>query len=456
MTRINKLQSLCSDYKNIQDTIHGMMKFSQLAVNIIDTDIFQRLRNLRQLGVCFLVFPNASHTRFEHSLGAYHLSKRLLDNLITNSKQDELIEPLKNIPELKDYFIEVGKVELDCYIKELINIAALCHDLGHGPFSHTFDDIFIPSIIKEYPLIGDNKFHENRSTLLLKRIINNSVLKDLIQPQEIAFINNLINPDKTKHQGYIYQIVSNTLNGLDVDKYDYLTRDSHMIGINISFEPSRLVNNAKVINNIITFPKQLDSDIINLFTTRHYMHRKVYSHKAVISIDHMLKDLMLEYLKEVNIGEALINLETSNEFINLTDNDILIKAKYSANPNIKLILDNINRHNLYPVIYSTTLDIKENISNFLDNLINDKDDIIKNNKDKLLITQHNIGYVSGKTINPLDHIYLYSNKNDTLIKLIKFNITKLLPQIYQEKLLMIYYKGDKNVDIVKKLRKYFK
>ena len=60
----------------------------------------------------------------------------------------------------------------------------------------------------------------------------------------------------------MYQIVSNNVNSLDVDKYDYLTRDSHMIGINISFEPSRLVNNAKVINNIITFPKQLDSDII--------------------------------------------------------------------------------------------------------------------------------------------------------------------------------------------------
>ena len=90
---------------------------------------------------------------------------------------------------------------------------------------------------------------------------------------------------------------------------------------------------------------------------------------------------MLEYSKEINIGEALVNLETNDDFINLTDNDILIRAKYSTNPNIQLILNNINKHNLYPIIYSSTLDIKENISNFLDNLINDKDEIIKNNKD---------------------------------------------------------------------------
>ena len=175
--------------------------------------------------------------------------------------------------------------------------------------------------------------------LLLKKIINNSILKDLIQPQEINFINNLINPDKSIHQGYIYQIVSNTLNGLDVDKYDYLVRDSMSLGISIAFSFDKLINNAKVVNNKIVFPKHIDSDIINLFTTRHYMHRKIYSHKVVISIDILICQLMQLLEQELNIGQLLENL--NENFINLTDDDILIRAKYSTNPDIKILINNI-------------------------------------------------------------------------------------------------------------------
>ena len=97
MERSITLNNLCKNYKIIQDKLHGMMNISQMAMIIIDTPLFQRLRNLKQLGVCYLVFPNAVHTRFEHSLGAYHLAKKLLNNLIINSDIISLSEPLKNI-----------------------------------------------------------------------------------------------------------------------------------------------------------------------------------------------------------------------------------------------------------------------------------------------------------------------------------------------------------------------
>jgi len=434
MTRVNLITDYCKNYKIIQDKIHGMMNMSKLAITIIDTPIFQRLRNLKQLGVCYLVFPNAVHTRFEHSLGTYYLAKKLLNNLIINSSNYEIIEPLKNIEELKKYFIEKGVVELDDYIKELISISALCHDLGHGPFSHIFDDKFIPTIINDFN-IGENKHHEYRSCVLLKKIIKDSFLKDIITDDEITFMTNLIHPDRSKHQGYIYQIVSNTLNGLDVDKYDYLTRDSTLLGINIAFSPDKLINNAIVINNIIAFPKQIDSDIINLFSTRHYLHRKIYSHKVVISIDLIICKLLTLINDVFKIGKCLENID--EKFINLTDNDILIRSKYLINYEVNELIKKITIHDFYPILYSTTLNSDDNVEDFIKNLITDKN----LDKNKILISYHNIGYTNSR--NPLDNIYVYTNKNCKLVKLIKFNITKLLPEIYQEKLLMIFYNGSK-------------
>ena len=327
MSRIANILNLCKDHKLINDSIHGMFKISSLASLIIDHPYFQRLRYLKQLGACSYVFPNAVHTRFEHSLGTYYLTKKILNVIKTNSNSYYLVEPLIYIDELQEYFEELGGIDLDNYITELISIAGLCHDLGHGPYSHMFDDIFVPKLQEKYPDIDltKNIFHENRSIELLKLIINDiEILRENINHKEISFICNLINPDKKLHNGYIYQIVSNNLNGLDVDKYDYLTRDSKMLGINISFQSDRLINNAKVINNTIIYCKQLVPDIINLFDTRHYMHRTVYGHKGVISIDYMLCELMLKLDKYLNFTELFLDL---TKFVEFTDYDVLVQAK---------------------------------------------------------------------------------------------------------------------------------
>src|SRR5690606_32489551 len=126
------------------------------------------------------------------------------------------------ISELKKYFqiMYNNNFQLDDYVCELVKISALCHDIGHGPFSHAFDDLFKSNKYINHNDSGRNT-HEFRSTVILEHIIkNDKILSSAITDDEIQFMKNLIDPKD--RNGFIYQIVSNNLNGLDVDKFDYL------------------------------------------------------------------------------------------------------------------------------------------------------------------------------------------------------------------------------------------
>jgi len=153
------MQNNILNYYN--DPIYGKIEVNNIANIIINDSIFERLKYIKQLATCYLVYPNTNHSRFEHSIGTYHLVRLFLENLIKNSSPKELLY-LKNIKYLKNYNLDI---DIDKII-ELIKIAGLCHDLGHGPFSHCFDDYFLNNYI-------DNNFkhHEYRSCYLLNEII---------------------------------------------------------------------------------------------------------------------------------------------------------------------------------------------------------------------------------------------------------------------------------------------
>lgn len=170
--------------KEIYDAIHGYIKITVLAQEFIHTMQFQKLRYLHQLGTCHYVFPCATHTRFEHSIGTYYLASKLLHAVKKNSNNDLLSNYLKEIPELSKYF-ETHKIELDDYICELIKIAALCHDLGHGPFSHVFDDIFMKEVSTNTSS-ESLEYHENRSCAIVRYIISkNFKLSNYIGSDEV-------------------------------------------------------------------------------------------------------------------------------------------------------------------------------------------------------------------------------------------------------------------------------
>ncbi len=449
------------DYKIINDIVHGSISLSRIATLIIDTPEFQRLRYLKQLSTCYFVFPNAVHSRFEHSIGTYQICKKMLHSLRKNSKIDE-INLIRNIPELKNYFSTLTQRNenlLDDYIIELISIGALCHDLGHGPFSHLFDDNFLKN---KTNVREENKYHENRSCQLLQRIIkNNDILSSLIPDEHIKFISNVINPNKDIHSEYVYQIVSNNINGIDVDKFDYLTRDSKMLNINISFNFHRLIENAMIINNIICYPKKVDSDIINMFQTRHYMHKKVYSHKTVVSSLLVVIELLENLDKIINFTKSV---ENPCEFIKYTDDYILNISKFlvytldaglSDNAeylrNIKKNLDIINNHSFYTLVYHNYIDMDAIDEKFNGDLYKttgiESSDIVKH--------ENIIGFISGKKSNPLENVYLYNSKDPyRFIELLsESDSTRLMPNKYQEKLVMIFYKH-KNETIEKLISCY--
>ena len=195
--------------KIIYDVIHGFIEIDVLSLKIIDTPEFQRLRNIKQLGIVNLVFPSANHTRFEHSIGVYYLAGELLNNLKNNQ------------PELN-----ITKREI-----LLIKIGGLCHDLGHGPFSHLLDNV----ILKEEESIY--KEHENRSCLILNHIIKKYNIP--INDEELTFIYSIINPTNYKKKTdkiFFYEIISNTRNGIDVDKFDYLKRDTFYLGLSYLYQ----------------------------------------------------------------------------------------------------------------------------------------------------------------------------------------------------------------------------
>jgi HD superfamily phosphohydrolase len=468
-------------HKRIYDVVHGDIHISNWACSIIDTSYFQRLRYLHQLGVCYFVFPNGDHSRFEHSIGTYFLAGKILDVIKQNTTKEKLDLYLRQINDLNYYWKDEHELRtFDDKLCELIKIAALCHDLGHGPFSHVFDDV-LPLIIKPeiepVPVTSKlnmersntvirykkHKFkkHEYRSGKILEFIIkSNELLNININSNDIQFIQSLINPNINNY-GFIYQIVSNSLNGLDVDKYDYLSRDIKLLGKDMHFDYLRLISEIQIIDNNICYPKQLYYEIVNLFHTRYQLHKMIYNHKAVIAIQLMITDIMIKLDGILDIGLS-IRYESVEQFSKLTDTYLLNILEFLVKPPelfqdvlykyiSKIEGDNessldytlseaydlyqrIKERNLYKLVYSKTSN--EPI----------KYDEQYNDTDKYEIYHTKIGYVSGNKQNPLDNIYFYNTKdiqkgNYIKFKIDKTEVSKLIPEVYQEYILMIYQKN---------------
>uniref|UniRef100_A0A6C0FCA3 HD domain-containing protein n=1 Tax=viral metagenome TaxID=1070528 RepID=A0A6C0FCA3_9ZZZZ len=276
--------------KKIYDTIHGFIPISENIQKIIDTPEFQRLRDLKQLGATNYVFPSATHTRFEHSIAVSYLGKTMIENI------------KKNQPELN-----ISQRDID-----LIEIAGLIHDIGHGPFSHLWDN---------YIISKEEKDHEERGCEIFKNMIKKYKLG--ISEEEFGTICEIINPSKKNVNKWYYQIIANKQCQLDVDKIDYIQRDSFYIGeIGQNNNFKRLITDVRVVEtkektHELAWCYKLNYEIFSLFTTRYRLHKSVYTHHAVKSHEYIIIDILN------NLHDLL--LKGKVDFIDLTDSVVFCK-----------------------------------------------------------------------------------------------------------------------------------
>ena len=446
--------------KEIYDIIHGHITISPLANRIIDTPAFQRLRYLRQLGTCFYVFPSATHTRFEHSLGTYHLTEKVLKIILENYDKNSINSSLSEIEELKSYYSnkiiinnnEEYNNKLDNHICELIKIAGLCHDLGHGPFSHVFDDHYILQVKDNYKECNYNQnynYHEYRSCMIIEDIIkNDEFLKNNISTNEIKFIQKLIKPTPSC-KSFVFQIVSNNLNSIDVDKFDYIARDSTTLGLKYGIDFNRIINGIRIIDNKICYPEKIYYEIASLFTTRYRLHKEIYTHKAVVSTQYMIIEILLLIDPILKLYESIFDVK---KFIILTDEYIISMLKM-----LYLTKDNYNTENKQKIENAYDIWNKLNyrkLYKLVGNLVSDKKielELFANLKE-IKIYSGKIGFISANK-NPLKNVFLYNKKNATICKNINSkDISYLIPTKFQEYIYLFFSKNTLDEETNKKFK----
>mmetsp|Transcript_11967 Transcript_11967/g.18056 ORF Transcript_11967/g.18056 Transcript_11967/m.18056 type:complete len:513 (-) Transcript_11967:50-1588(-) len=343
----------------IADDVHDIIEVPEEIKCIIDTQEFQRLRELKQLGTTYYVFPGASHNRFEHSLGVYYLARQLM--LHFRSHQAEL---------------SVSDEEIFC-----VSVAGLLHDIGHGPFSHVFDNDFVPFITNQ-PFR-----HESMSVKLIHHLFKANNIK--IDDASLQLICALVSPSTHPHivqqykvmkKYYLFQIIANEDNGIDVDKFDYFLRDSHNLSLNIAFKHTRLLTHCRVIDDRICFHEKTSYDVQLLYSTRYDLFKRVYSHKTSHAVALMICDILRWSNKRFQITAKL---EKAEDYLELTDG-ILHRIQYAKIGNnepsdvelekAKKLIVRLHKRDLYKCIGYVLLDASVVAQHFLRILEHDASD----------------------------------------------------------------------------------
>ena len=300
---------------DIIDPIHDFVRVYDNELKIIDTPIFQRLRRIRQLSGAHLIYPGAQHTRFEHSLGVMHIA----------SMAGQVLA-------------EKGVVSSDDI--QNLRLAGLLHDIGHGPFSHLFEEIF-----EEKRKIS----HED----LGRDIILKTEIGDIISKN--GFDKKLIT--KLAFGDSKLQFMNEIISGvLSADMMDYLLRDGYFTGAeHAKIDHHRLTHSLDVYKNKLALDKSSLVNFETMMISRFQMFKAVYFHKTVRAGEVML-------LEAMDLAEDELDLSSMNldEYLQLSDDVILAKLLNLPEHNSKLkaskkiATDYLNR-NLFKSVFETTL-----------------------------------------------------------------------------------------------------
>ena len=231
--------------KFIRDSIHGNLPLDPFEIEVLDYPQLQRLRRVKQLGFISLIYPGANHSRFEHSIGTMHLASKLADQL------------------------ELSKDD-----KDLVRIAGLLHDAGHGPFSHVSEAV-----------LGVN--HEEITAFVIEKTSIHDKLSEKFDTKEIIDIIN--------GEGKLGPIISGDL---DMDRMDYLIRDSHYTGVAYGvIDTERIISNLKLERELILDIKGVQA-AESALTARYLMYPSVYQHHTTRIINAMFRRCLRDLINQ--------------------------------------------------------------------------------------------------------------------------------------------------------------
>lgn len=393
--------------KEIFDPIHGFIKLTPLMQNIMYTWEFARLYDLHQMGGAYLIYPSAVHKRSEHSIGVSHLAGIMAETLV-NSEDVNMIMCEDGVERLslnvaKDNSTKkVYLITKERFI-EMCRIAGLVHDIGHGPYSHLYDQH-----VKPY----DEPEHEERSIQILTEMVTKYNLP--IKKEELELIKTMIVPPNTD-QKYLwyYQIVANKVCDLDVDKIDYIQRDCFHTGLGFGGEWSRLLTMCKVKTcpktglKTIAWSYKLQDEIFQLFASRYRLHKHVCGHHTLKSYEFLITKILKIARKEVE------------HFTDLTDSIVTCRLY----KNIRHLQEKIAKKEIPILIGEKIIHNKEESCTYPRYVLD------------LIFDCFDMGLSSGKE-NPLNNVpYIRNNKVDYMKK---DEMGLCMPKIHKETILRLY------------------
>jgi uncharacterized protein len=280
---------MTDSFKIIRDSIHGNIRFDGIFLKLLNSPELQRLSSIKQLGLAHLVFPGAHHTRVEHSFGAFHMASQIAESIHLSDEE-----------------------------KKIAKCAALLHDIGHGPFSHTLESILRNSlnvdhvdltqklITGQYSIFQEDEKQFAQHTQPVADILENHHI-------DTQTISDMIKGN-IKNKPYLTQILNSVI---DVDQLDYLLRDAYYTGVAYGMiDTQRFVQTVRIHQDQLALNRKGVGVVENILMARALMYSSVYYHKTV-----RIAELMLSRALEM-----LPSLHPFN-FFSMTDAELVMHLK---------------------------------------------------------------------------------------------------------------------------------
>ncbi|RUM30519.1 MAG: HD domain-containing protein [Aquifex sp.] len=287
--------------KEFSDPLYGFVKVGEIGLKIVDSLPFQRLRHVKQLGLAYLVFPSAQHTRFEHSLGVYHITEKVCESL-----------------KIKE--------------KELVKLAGLLHDLGHPPFSHTTE-----------VLLPQERNHEDFTERVIRETEIYDILRRRFSHEDIeSLIRITLGRAKNEEEKLLSEIITGEFGS---DRMDYLRRDAYFCGVSYGFfDYNRLISTLRIYENRVVVDESGLRALENFLISRYFMYVQVYFHRVV----RILSIHLVEFLKKLISHE---NFTDINNFLKL--NDAFVISEFFNREEFKEDFERIFQRKHFKTLLST-------------------------------------------------------------------------------------------------------